>query len=76
MDDIENLSEEDRRHYMMSAFREQYPIALELLHKMSINTHLKIEAEELVAIVRGLSIACVEYQNYIENNSVDITELH
>lgn len=76
MEDIENLSEEDRRHYMMNAFHEQYPVALELLHKMSINTHLKIEAEELVAIVRGLSIACVEYQNYIENHFIDRTELH
>ena len=76
MEDIENLSEEDRRHFMMNAFHEQYPIALQLLQKMSINTHLKIEAEELIAIVRGLSIACVEYQNYIENYSINRMELH
>lgn len=76
MDDIESMTMDDKRHYMMNTFREDYPVVLNLLGKMSVSTHLMMEKQELVAVVKALSIACIEYERYVEEFETDMTGLH
>ena len=67
---------EEIRHNVMSNFREDYPIILNLLGRISISTTLKVESEEVLSVVKALSLACVEYERYVESNEVDKSELH
>lgn len=77
MDDLsEDMTFDDKRHYMMNLFREDYLTVVNLLGKMSVNTHLIMEREELIAVVKALSIACIEYERYVEENEVDKSGLH
>lgn len=67
---------EEMRHTIMSNFREDYPIIISLLGRLSVSSTLKVDSDELVSVVKALSIACAEYERYVGNNEVDKSELH
>lgn len=76
MDDFDALPESEKREYIMIDFREHYPLVTEVIARLILTQNFKITEEEFVAIIKGLSLACIEYINYVEENDMHNRELH
>lgn len=76
INDFEALSEEEKRAYLMKDFREHYPLVTEVLARLMITQNFKVSEEEFVAIIKALSLACIEFINYAEENDMSNQELH
>lgn len=76
INDFEALSEEEKRAYLMKDFREHYSLVTEVLARLMITQNFKVSEEEFIAVIKALSLACIEYINYVEENDMDNQELH
>lgn len=67
LEEFMQLSEEDRRHILMSSFGSQFSQVHNLIVKLSILPPSSLTEEETPILVQALYLASIEYTRYCEN---------
>ena len=76
IEELMEMSDEERRHLVMSVFGTIFPQVQDLLVRLSINPAPQLRAEDIPILVQALYLASIEYSRYMSNMVPEGESIH
>lgn len=74
--EIMQMSDDDRRHLAMTTFGEVFPDMQLLLDKLSSEKTIDITQRDLMLCIHAIYLASIEYNRYCVEQTKDFGEVH